>query len=69
MLIAGVDEVGYGALVGDLIAAAVILPERHGIKGIKDSKQLTAPQREHVIAALAAFAGRAASIDRSADHG
>lgn len=46
MLIAGVDEVGYGALVGDVVVAAVIMPAKHSIKGIKDSKQLTAKQRE-----------------------
>lgn len=49
MLIAGVDEVGYGALVGDVVAAAVILPLGHGIKGIKDSKQLTAIKREDLF--------------------
>lgn len=48
MLIAGVDEVGYGALVGDIVAAAVILPDKHKIKGIKDSKQLTASVREEL---------------------
>jgi Ribonuclease HII len=37
-MLAGVDEVGYGALVGDVVAAAVILPAQHGIVGIKDSK-------------------------------
>ncbi len=49
MLIAGVDEVGYGALVGDVVAAAVILQPEHGIKGIKDSKQLTATKREDLF--------------------
>ncbi len=56
MLIAGVDEVGYGALVGDLIAAAVILPTNHGIKGIKDSKQLTPKQREALYTQICAKA-------------
>jgi ribonuclease HII len=47
--IAGVDEVGRGALFGPVVAAAVILPERlHGLAraGLKDSKQLTREQRE-----------------------
>lgn len=56
MLIAGVDEVGYGALVGDVVAAAVILPPRHGITGIKDSKQLTALKREELFEKICAKA-------------
>lgn len=56
MLIAGVDEVGYGALVGDVVAAAVILPVNHGIKGIKDSKQLTAVQRDKLYDQICAKA-------------
>jgi ribonuclease HII len=47
--IAGVDEVGRGALFGPVVAAAVILPERMGVlarAGLKDSKQLTREQRE-----------------------
>ena len=48
-LIAGVDEVGRGALFGPVVAAAVILPPQLDLlarAGLKDSKQLTAPQRE-----------------------
>jgi len=47
--IAGVDEVGRGALFGPVVAAAVILPERLGSlarAGLKDSKQLTREHRE-----------------------
>ena len=47
--IAGVDEVGRGALFGPVVAAAVILPERIGIlarHGLKDSKQMTREDRE-----------------------
>jgi ribonuclease HII len=47
--IAGVDEVGRGALFGPVVAAAVILPERLGSlarAGLKDSKQLTREERE-----------------------
>jgi len=47
--IAGVDEVGRGALFGPVVAAAVILPEKTGIlsrMGLTDSKQLTREQRE-----------------------
>jgi len=44
--VAGVDEVGRGALFGPVFAAAVILPKDHKIRGLRDSKQLTADRRE-----------------------
>jgi ribonuclease HII len=44
--VAGVDEVGRGALAGPLLTASVILPEHFDCAGLKDSKQLTAEQRE-----------------------
>src|SRR5271170_5539075 len=47
--IAGVDEVGRGALFGPVVAAAVILPEcldELADAGLKDSKQLTREERE-----------------------
>jgi ribonuclease HII len=47
--IAGVDEVGRGALFGPVVAAAVILPAKIAIlarMGLKDSKQLTREDRE-----------------------
>jgi ribonuclease HII len=44
--IAGIDEVGRGSLAGPVVAAAVILPEHHRIKGIRDSKVLTRRRRE-----------------------
>jgi ribonuclease HII len=45
-LVAGVDEVGRGALAGPLVTASVILPDGFDCDGLKDSKQLTAEQRE-----------------------
>jgi ribonuclease HII len=48
LLSAGVDEVGRGCLAGPVYAAAVILPERHGIAGLRDSKQLTAARRQEL---------------------
>lgn len=44
-IIAGIDEAGRGPLAGPVVAAAVILPEGHGIKGLDDSKKLTARKR------------------------
>ena len=40
-LIAGVDEVGRGPLAGPVIACAVILPKKHSIQGLRDSKKLS----------------------------
>ncbi len=40
-LIAGVDEVGRGPLVGDVVTAAVILDVNNPITGLTDSKKLS----------------------------
>jgi ribonuclease HII len=45
-LMAGVDEAGRGPLMGPVVAAAVILDDLHPIKGLADSKVLTALRRE-----------------------
>ena len=52
-MIAGVDEAGRGALVGNVIAAAVILPASYELPGLTDSKKLSARQREALYAANA----------------
>jgi ribonuclease HII len=74
-LIAGVDEAGRGALAGPLVAAAVILPETFDIDGLKESKQLTPPERDAwnvrirgqavAVSVCRAFPSR---IDRSGLH-
>ena len=43
-VIAGVDEVGRGPLAGDVVAAAVILPD-YPLSGLTDSKALSATRR------------------------
>lgn len=49
--IAGLDEAGRGAWAGPVAAGAVILPVDPGIlkelHGVRDSKQMTAPQRTY----------------------
>jgi ribonuclease HII len=45
-LVAGVDEAGRGPLMGPVVAAAVILDDLHPIKGLADSKVLTALKRD-----------------------
>lgn len=47
-LMAGVDEAGRGPLAGPVVAAAVILDDSRPIKGLADSKTLTALQRERL---------------------
>lgn len=47
-LIAGVDEAGRGPLAGPVVAAAVILDDQNPIRGLADSKVLTARKREQL---------------------
>ena len=52
-LVAGVDEVGRGALAGPVVAAAIILnPEAPLPEGLNDSKKLTPLQRERIAQEL-----------------
>lgn len=44
--VVGVDEAGRGPLAGPVCVAGVVLPRGHGIKGLKDSKDLSEEQRE-----------------------
>ena len=69
--VAGVDEVGRGPLAGPVVAAAVVLHPQRPIAGLRDSKVLTADERETLAAsirerALAWALGRAevAEVDR-----
>ncbi len=48
-MVAGVDEAGRGPLAGPVVAAAVILDDLNPIKGLNDSKKLTARQRERLF--------------------
>lgn len=50
--IAGVDEVGRGALFGPVVAAAVILPADTRIQGLRDSKQLLREDRERLATVI-----------------
>lgn len=56
MNIAGVDEVGRGPLIGSVVAAAVVLPDNHGIIGLADSKKLSAKRREALAVEIEAVA-------------
>lgn len=74
-LVAGVDEAGCAPLAGPVVAAAVVLPEAWRrrparLKGLTDSKQLSAPERERfhdlirASARVGVGAASAAEIDR-----
>lgn len=63
--VAGVDEVGRGCLAGPVVAAAVVLPDGPRIPGLRDSKLLSAAQRERLFDRLvdAALAWQVASVE------
>ncbi len=46
-LIGGVDEVGRGPLVGPVVAACCILPEKFSLEGLTDSKKLSEKKRDY----------------------
>ncbi|HEV8381953.1 MAG TPA: ribonuclease HII [Gemmatimonadales bacterium] len=51
--VAGIDEVGRGPLAGPVVAAAVVFPMgAKPIRGLDDSKALSAPQREKFAAKI-----------------
>jgi ribonuclease HII len=51
-----VDEVGVGPLAGPVLAAAVILPQSVKLRGVDDSKRLTAALREELAEKIRACA-------------
>ena len=55
-LMAGVDEAGRGPLAGPVVAAAVILDDMRPIKGLADSKKLTARTRNRLYDEIRAHA-------------
>lgn len=54
--VAGVDEVGRGALAGPVVCAAVILPRDSGLVGVDDSKALEPDHREEMFARIVSVA-------------
>jgi len=63
--VAGVDEVGRGALFGPVVAAAVILSPDRPIRGLNDSKLLEPARRETLAARIRerALAWAVAAVD------
>jgi len=64
-MLAGVDEAGRGPLVGNVVAAAVILDPENPIDGLNDSKKLSARRREQLADQVrdSAIAWSVVSID------
>lgn len=52
--IAGIDEAGRGPLAGPVVVAAVVLQEGFRLRGLNDSKKLTAIQRDELFTKLQA---------------
>lgn len=69
LYVAGADEAGRGALAGPVYAAAVILPSdlNRQLRGVRDSKQLTARERQQLAPRIRqyalAWAVASASVD------
>ncbi len=65
--IAGVDEAGRGCLFGPVAAAAVILADPHGLRGVDDSKKLSEAERERLCDLIVqrALAWSVAMVDAS----
>ena len=55
-LVAGVDEVGIGALAGPVIAAAVILDPNSPVEGVTDSKKISEKKRKILSEEIKKFA-------------
>lgn len=51
-LVAGIDEVGRGPLVGAVVACAVILPKDFYMEEINDSKKLSEKKREMLYSVI-----------------
>jgi ribonuclease HII len=54
-VVVGIDEVGRGAWAGPVTVGAVVPAPEH-LRGVRDSKQLTRPERERAAAAVGGWA-------------
>ncbi len=59
-VVAGIDEAGRGPLAGPVVAACVVLPSDAELPGVRDSKKMTAVQREKAYGMI---------IDRASCYG
>jgi ribonuclease HII len=54
-IVCGIDEVGRGAWAGPVTVAAVVPAPEH-VRGVRDSKELTRPERERAAASVKRWA-------------
>lgn len=66
MLIIGIDEVGRGCIAGPVVAAAVVLGET--VKGVRDSKKLSAIQRARLVPLIQAASSHYAIGEASVEE-
>ncbi|MGE5177720.1 MAG: ribonuclease HII [Bacteroidota bacterium] len=56
-LVAGVDEAGRGPLAGPVVAGCVVFPaDARGLRGVRDSKEMTAEERDEAVVKIRAVA-------------
>ncbi|MDB1135359.1 ribonuclease HII [Candidatus Anaplasma sp. TIGMIC] len=72
-VVVGVDEVGYGALAGPVVAAAAYIPDRNAdyVANIKDSKALSSTKREAIFEELklhAVFGVGSSNVEEIEEH-
>ena len=67
-LVAGVDEAGRGPLAGPVVAAAVILDDLQPIRGLADSKAISARKREALFDEIRAKALACCIAEASVDE-
>ena len=67
-LMAGVDEAGRGPLAGPVVAAAVILDDLKPIRGLADSKTLSARRRAALFDEIRAKALACCIAEASVDE-
>jgi ribonuclease HII len=67
-LVAGVDEAGRGPLAGPVVAAAVILDDLNPIRGLADSKKLSARRRAALFDEIRARALACCIAEASVDE-
>ncbi len=71
LVVAGMDEVGRGPLVGDVVVACVVMPRESHILWVDDSKKLSESRREKVyeeIMAEALYVGIGRSTPEEIDE-
>jgi ribonuclease HII len=67
-VVVGVDEAGMGPLAGPVVVAAVAFPPGRGVRGVDDSKRLTAARRARAATLVAREALAYAVVEVASDE-